>query len=127
MDGEEKSVRGKETIDSKFYERIIRGAMETERIRRFVSAATKLLIMYEKELTAYYIVYKAAKKRIPPEQLDIDAGFRRVLSAPGLHVEAEAEYAELDPLLHPISDTELPAALDRAASALERRIASFET
>lgn len=99
---------------------------QKERIRRFVLATSKLLILYEEELTAYHLMYKAVKKKVPVSQLDVDAGLRRVLSAPGLHAEAEAEYAELEPLLHSISDTELPAALDRATATLERRIANFQ-
>jgi hypothetical protein len=98
---------------------------QSARIVRLVTAASKLLIMYEEELTAYHLVIRAAKKRVPPTQWDFDASFRKVLRAPGLHAEAEAEYAELEPLLHPISDIELPAALDRAASALERRLANY--
>jgi hypothetical protein len=95
-----------------------------ERIRRLVSAASKLIILYEKELTAYHLAIRAAK-RLESNKFDFDAALRKVFSAPGLEAEAEAEYAELEPLLHPISDTELPAALDRAASALERRLTTY--
>lgn len=96
--------------------------IDPERFRKLMDSLVKLLTHYEEELTAWYLGYRHLEKN-PTLRVsggEFHAMMSKVLAAPGLKVEAEAEYVELEPLLRPIDPQDLSEALDRATAAIDR-------
>jgi hypothetical protein len=97
--------------------------IDDAKFRKLIDGMLRLLIQYETELTAYRHVVKAADDLMHQRKqtrLHFEDALNSETDRPGLYEAAEAEYVEFEPILHPISPQELPAALDRALSAIAR-------
>lgn len=92
----------------------------TDLLRELISAMVRMLITFEKELTAYNIVLKGAQDKIIQAGLpwDMESNVRKILKSPALAVECEAEYAPFDALLRQLT----PQNMEIALACIRRRI-----
>lgn len=93
-------------------------------LRDLITEMLRMLITYEMELTAYYLVLKHAQdlfiqKAVP---WDMESNVRAMLKTPSLQVEAEAMYAPFYELLQQLTPENLRVAL----ASIKRRIADHE-
>lgn len=74
-----------------------------------VSLMLRMLVTYEIELTAFYLVLAEAQEKIIRAEIpwDMQSNVRKIISSPALQVEAEAEYAPFAALLQKLSPENL--------------------
>jgi hypothetical protein len=96
----------------------------TDAIRDLISEMVRMLIVYEMELTAHYLVTKHAQEKIIQLGVpwDMESNVRKILRSPVLHTEAEAEYAPFAALLQQLT----PLNFEIALAAIRRKIADHD-
>jgi hypothetical protein len=92
----------------------------TDLVRNLISDMLRMLIVYEMELTAHYLVTKHAQDLVIQAGIpwDMESNIRKMLKSPALHIEAEAEYASFAALLQKAT----PESLEIALAAIRRKI-----
>jgi hypothetical protein len=85
----------------------------TDVVRDLLKDMVSMLVTYEMELTAYYIVIKGAQDKLIQAGIpwDLTSNVRKILASPALHAEAEAEYAPFFGLLQKATPQNLQVAL----------------
>jgi hypothetical protein len=98
----------------------------TDLVRSLIESMVRMLIVFEMELTAYYLVLQKAQERIIQAGIpwDMASNVRAMLKSPALAVEAEAEYAPFASLLQRISQENLEVALACMRRRIERQTSS---
>lgn len=97
--------------------------IDEKKFQQLLRLLLDLVIQYEVEATACRFVLEEAQRQtialnLPFHVLD---AFHHTEGNPATYVAVEADYAEIEPLLHSVSSAELSTALDRALSAVLRK------
>jgi len=97
--------------------------IDDARVRQLIDGLLKLLIRYEVNFNAYRIVLQEAEKQTRRAHLSLEFGdaLEHTAQSAALYAEVEADYAEIESLLNPLSPVEFSKALDRALSAVARK------